>query len=216
MKDDEDYEEVSSKNKTIGLFLIIGPFVLLFLVLMSYAILGFVIDSLVITGPAAEVASQGDFYNTLPGSVLQIISVVLGLLGVIGVIGIIFGIPLGIYFLNKKNPVKGVKFDHRSGPGGDEIPEEIKGWNWGAAGLTWIWGVFNGVWISLLVFIPFVNIVMIFVLGAKGNEWAWRAKKWQSVEHFQETQAKWKPWGILFFILSMLGIAMQLAEFASY
>jgi len=29
---------------------------------------------------------------------------------------------------------------------------------------------------------------MVFVLGAKGSEWAWAAKKWDSVEDFKRTQ----------------------------
>ncbi|OGL87301.1 hypothetical protein A3I40_03730 [Candidatus Uhrbacteria bacterium RIFCSPLOWO2_02_FULL_48_12] len=84
------------------------------------------------------------------------------------------------------------------------MPEEIKGWNWGAAGLTWIWGVYHGVWISLLFFIPLVNIVMVIMLGIKGNEWAWRAQKWESVEKFIVSQRKWRPWGMAFVALMIL------------
>jgi hypothetical protein len=76
------------------------------------------------------------------------------------------------------------------------IPHEIRGWNWGAFLLTWIWGLAHGVWISLLCFIPFVNIVMWFVLGAKGNEWAWQKGKWLSIEHFKRTQRNWAWWGL--------------------
>lgn len=71
------------------------------------------------------------------------------------------------------------------------IPAELAGWNWGAMMLNWIWGLGNKTYIALLMFIPFVNFVMFFVLGAKGNEWAWRNKKWDSVEHFQRVQRKW-------------------------
>ncbi|MDB5943234.1 MAG: hypothetical protein JWQ13_2800 [Ramlibacter sp.] len=71
------------------------------------------------------------------------------------------------------------------------IPPEIAGWNWGAMLLNWIWGLGNRTYISLLMFVPFVNFVMFFVLGAKGNEWAWRNKTWDSVEHFKQVQRKW-------------------------
>tara|TARA_Y100000310_G_scaffold260903_1_gene270042 strand:+ start:11206 stop:11379 length:174 start_codon:yes stop_codon:yes gene_type:complete len=47
---------------------------------------------------------------------------------------------------------------------------------------------------------------MVIVLGIKGNEWAWRAQKWESVEKFQTSQNKWKPWGIVFFVLILLSI----------
>ena len=69
--------------------------------------------------------------------------------------------------------------------------EAPRGWNWGAFLLTWIWGIFHNTWIALLALIPGVNLIMMFVLGAKGNEWAWKAKDWQSVEHFQKTQKTW-------------------------
>ena len=92
-----------------------------------------------------------------------------------------------------------------SGQGeGMEIPEEIRNkWNWGAFLLNWIWGIGNSVWIAFLVFIPLVGIVMIFVLGAKGNKWAWQKMKWDSIEHFQKTQRNWAVWGLVITILSI-------------
>ena len=70
------------------------------------------------------------------------------------------------------------------------VPPEILHWNWGAFGFSWLWGIFNGTWIALLALIPVVNIVMIFVLGAKGSEWAWRNKHWESVLHFRQVQRR--------------------------
>lgn len=90
-----------------------------------------------------------------------------------------------------------------------EIPAEIRGWNWGAFLLHWIWGIGNNTFIAFLVFVPFVNIVMPFVLGAKGNEWAWRNKKWASVEEFKRIQRLWTRWAlglILVFILMITGL----------
>lgn len=72
------------------------------------------------------------------------------------------------------------------------IPPEIKGWNWGAFCFNWIWGIGNSTYIALLMFIPFVNIIMIFALGAKGNEWAWQNRIWRDVEHFKAVQKKWR------------------------
>jgi DNA-directed RNA polymerase subunit RPC12/RpoP len=76
------------------------------------------------------------------------------------------------------------------------VPQEIKGWNWGAFLLGIIWGACNNVWWSLLLFIPYFDIVWVFVMGIKGSEWAWRSKKWDSIEHFKKTQKKWRDWGI--------------------
>lgn len=95
--------------------------------------------------------------------------------------------------------------------GGDAaaVPLEIDRWNWGAFLLTWIWGVCNNTFIALLMFVPFANIVMPFVLGARGSAWAWRNKRWASVEAFQATQRKWARWGLvvlLLWVLLMVGI----------
>ena len=40
-------------------------------------------------------------------------------------------------------------------------------------------------------------VVLPFVLLFKGNEWAWRKQKWQSVAHFQATQKKWSKWALI-------------------
>ena len=84
------------------------------------------------------------------------------------------------------------------------VPEEVKGWSWGAFVLTWIWGICNSVWIALLCFIPFFSLVWAIVLGIKGNEWAWRNKKWDSIEHFKSTQGRWTIAGIVVFVISIV------------
>src|SRR5579871_1238349 len=82
--------------------------------------------------------------------------------------------------------------DNTSGQGERAIvPPEIRRWNWGAFFLNWIWGVANETYIALLMFVPLVNVVMIFVLGAKGSEWAWRNTRWRDVAHFKRTQRLW-------------------------
>jgi hypothetical protein len=77
------------------------------------------------------------------------------------------------------------------------VPPEIRGWNWGAFLLNWIWGAANGVYIAFLMFVPLVNVVMIFVLGAKGSEWAWRKERWRDVAHFRRVQRLWAIWGFV-------------------
>lgn len=85
-----------------------------------------------------------------------------------------------------------------------QVPDEIKKWSWGAFLMNWIWGIGNSTWIALLALIPVVNIVMIFVLGAKGNEWAWRNKKWASVEEFKRIQRIWAWVGLGLLIFSLM------------
>ena len=76
------------------------------------------------------------------------------------------------------------------------IPDGVKGWSWGAFLLNWIWAIGNRTWIGLLALIPLAGIIMAFVLGFKGREWAWRNKHWESLEHFNQVQRKWSIWGI--------------------
>jgi hypothetical protein len=95
--------------------------------------------------------------------------------------------------------------ENTSGQGAQSaIPSEIKGWSWGALLMNWVWGLFNGTYIALLMFVPFVNFAMLFVLGAKGNEWAWRNKKWDSVEHFRSVQRKWAIAGFVILVVGVL------------
>ena len=84
------------------------------------------------------------------------------------------------------------------------FPEAAKGLNWGAFLLSWIWGIGNSTWISLLALIPYVNIVMMFVLLFKGNEWAWQNKEWKSIEHFHAVQRKWAIAGLIVCVLGLL------------
>jgi len=80
------------------------------------------------------------------------------------------------------------------------IPSEIDRWNWGAFLANWIWGIANNTYIALLMFIPFVNLVMPFVLGVKGSAWAWQNLRWNSVEHFRHVQRLWAIWSLVAYI----------------
>jgi serine/threonine protein kinase len=77
------------------------------------------------------------------------------------------------------------------------VPDEILGWNWGAFFMPWLWIWTNQVWVGLLCFFPTIGIVMTVVLGAKGNEWAWKSKHWRSIEHFNRHQRGWTIAGLL-------------------
>ena len=71
------------------------------------------------------------------------------------------------------------------------LPAEMKRWNWGAFFLTFVWGAYHQTYISLLGMLPGLSLIMPFVLGGKGNEWAWQNRDWNSIEHFQSVQRKW-------------------------
>jgi hypothetical protein len=90
--------------------------------------------------------------------------------------------------------------DQRAYADPQAIPAEIDRWNWGAFLLNWIWGVGNNTFIALLTFVPLVGLVMPFVLGAKGSQWAWRNRRWDSVEHFKRVQRLWAIWGVVIWL----------------
>lgn len=85
-----------------------------------------------------------------------------------------------------------------------DLPEEVKRWNWGAFFFTWIWGIGNGVLISLIALIPAASLIMAIVLGIKGGEWAWQTGRFASIEEYQKKQKAWAIWGLVFFILSLV------------
>jgi hypothetical protein len=100
------------------------------------------------------------------------------------------------------------------------VPEEIKEWNWGAFLLNGFWGLGNSTYIGLLSFVPFtwtildisfwITLIPVFVisvmLGFKGNEWAWRNKRWENIEHFQRVQRKWMQVGVLVIIATIVSL----------
>lgn len=191
---------LSKRNKKIGLYWLLAStiaFTSIFVILVLFSVTNTIISSGRFSGAYQWLSIINFAYTTL------------GLIAVITIpIGIIMWI---IYSLRRESAHAGAIFDERSGNGDASIiPAEIQKWNWGAAGLTWIWGAYHDVWIALLAIIPVLNIVMLIVLGLKGSDWAWQANKWKNVEEFAAMQKKWEPWGIAFFVLTILGTIGQM------
>lgn len=83
-------------------------------------------------------------------------------------------------------------------------PPSINKFSWGGFVFAWLWGIFNGVYWSLLSLIPIVNIIVIFVLGFRGRRSAWQNKRFASVAEFERTQKNWDTAGIIIFIISII------------
>ena len=101
---------------------------------------------------------------------------------------------------------------------GAEVPRGIKRWNWAAFLMPPIWGVFSGVPLAALMFaiyLPFFPDWLRFAalmtgslyLWFRGNELAWRGKKWRSVKHFKTVQQRWLVWSIG---LNLVGLVLLL------
>jgi len=105
------------------------------------------------------------------------------------------------------------QIEHQNQEASSEMPKELDTWNWGAFLLTWIWGIGNQVWLALLALIPIgiVQLGVMIYLGIKGNELAWKARKYASVTEFKEIQRKWAIAGLIVFIIQMVVIAIIIA-----
>lgn len=99
-------------------------------------------------------------------------------------------------------------------------PECIGSFNFGAFFLTGIWGLFNGFWWLLVVFIGLnamngdyivemgsavVMIIIAFVFGFCGNKWAWKQCKGNcSISDFDKKQQRWSSWGGIIGLISLV------------
>ncbi|MFC1945124.1 zinc-ribbon domain-containing protein [Chloroflexota bacterium] len=110
--------------------------------------------------------------------------------------------------------VQGISLENTSGKRQETVfPSELNGWNWGAFLLGWIWGIGNNTYISFLTLIPFVGFIMAFVLGSRGNEWAWKNKQWNSVEHFTSVQDRWGIAGVAYItVISVIALVIGSAR----
>lgn len=101
-------------------------------------------------------------------------------------------------------PVPKTVFGNNSGQGNfldnsNKVPPEIQGWNWGAFLLPGVWCLSNRVWIGLVAWADPTFIISLgvpwltmgVILGIKGNEWAWRSRRWRSIAEFKAHQRKW-------------------------
>ncbi len=76
--------------------------------------------------------------------------------------------------------------------------------NWGAFLGTWIWGLFNKSYIPLfMLLLWFTPLGLYFSIycGLKGNEWAFRNKKEDNIDKFNESQ---RNQAIIFSIISLV------------
>jgi serine/threonine protein kinase len=90
------------------------------------------------------------------------------------------------------------------------VPREIQGWNWGAFLLPWLWPFTNQVWIGLFSYVPICRVVIALALGVKGNEWAWKSRKWRSIEQFKAHQRRWTLAGICIWLVIGLSIVVSI------
>ena len=95
-----------------------------------------------------------------------------------------------------------------------EYPPIVDKWNWGAFSLSWIWGIFNGLYWPLIIialnFIPYIGFIfslyICIKLGIRGNKLAWRLAKQNAVSEndFVCIQKRWNYAGLSFIIIFVI------------
>lgn len=72
------------------------------------------------------------------------------------------------------------------------VPQEIRGLCWNGLVFSFFWALAHRLWLpALLMFVPYINFTIPFILLIKGNEWAWQKGTWQSVDEFKAKQRSW-------------------------
>ncbi len=105
----------------------------------------------------------------------------------------------------KQQELEDSRRENDSGTKSAKLPPSARGWNTAAFLIGPVWGPANGVWLGILglVFLAIPESVLeigwrlslylaygVF-LGFRGNELAWRARRWSSLEHFKRVQQQW-------------------------
>ena len=105
-----------------------------------------------------------------------------------------------------------------------QLPSELRGWNWPAFLLGPIWGVGHRIWwtaIGILALAPLVSVgqlraslliwlAMMLFLGLRGNELAWRARRWESVDKFVAAQQRWGVWAVVAVVALVTGLVVYM------
>ena len=91
------------------------------------------------------------------------------------------------------------------------LPAELRGWSWAGLLGSWVWGLGNNVWLALLGLVPCVGFFVRFYLGSKGNELAWKSKRWDSVQAFRSAQTLWGVIGGLVTVGSLVFLVIPAA-----
>ncbi len=103
--------------------------------------------------------------------------------------------------------------------GGQPTEEDLKGWNWGAFFLNWIWALNHKYMLGLLALVPCVGFVMAIYMGIKGNQIAWESGRFATLEEMKKCQKVWMMWGLGIFavgcILQVLNMTVLGAAAAS-
>lgn len=103
------------------------------------------------------------------------------------------------------------------------LPDGVRGWNWAAFILGPVWGIGLRIWWTAIAFLVIAVmlrtswqlalvawIALAMFLGLRGNEFAWRAQRWDSVGQFIATQQRWSIGALVTLAAVVVGVAIVL------
>ena len=132
-------------------------------------------------------------FNDINGFVNKTANIVIGAFAFIGAFS--FVLPLGgMFLISCINSIIFLVLLFKKGKITGKIPYDFrKDFNWGAFFGTWIWGIINHsyhtFWIWVIGCTPAAFYYQL-LCGLKGNEWAYKNRKWKSDEEFKSSQEK--------------------------
>lgn len=83
-------------------------------------------------------------------------------------------------------------------------------WNWGAFMMSILFGFGNKAYLTLLCFVPFLNMVWIFISGFKGEEWSWNSGCYDEQKSFRAAMDSWNRAGFVSFIIALIAIVFSI------
>lgn len=91
------------------------------------------------------------------------------------------------------------------------LPDEARGFSWGAFLCGPLWGFPYRVWVSILSWLPGIGLLVWLWLGFNGREMAWRAREWGSAQEFLKSERRWTRVGLaLFWLMALVPIGLAL------
>jgi len=189
------------KKRTLGIVLLVLPWVLFPAVLVGYAIFNFML---------AQSGAGGNSLRTVATTV----NILLGLLGVFSIAGFFFGMPIGLYLVSRKDEEQLAAL--RSNPRFKDLSEEdfryVTGWSWGAFFGSVVWALGNKLWLwALGTLVPFWNVFVWIKLSVDGRQMAWESST-ESIVAFRKRQ-KVVAWVVA--VLIVLAIVVGFTESAN-
>ena len=108
-----------------------------------------------------------------------------------------------------------------------DVPQEIRHWNWAAFFFNWIWALARGLYawaiagIAIIVLVgPLWFLFPLFIiaswalcifLGVKGNELDWKRGHYQSVAEFRQSHRRWTVAGKIFLVVFVVLLSLSVA-----